>query len=135
MFEKIDYASLNGRQQENYNFQKIAGRLADYGYNCIRLNDDWQGADFLAVHVNGSDILRVQVKGRLAIDKKYHGKDIQIAFMHGDDCYVFPHDDFVRNTIDRGAMDESSQLWAERGSRSWPKPPAWALNQLEKYRI
>lgn len=134
-FQKVDYAKLNARQQENYNFQKIAGRLAEYGYNCIRLNDDWQGADFLAVHVDGSEVLRVQVKGRLAINKKYLGKNIHIAFMHDHDCYVFPHDLFVQDTIERGALNEDSRLWAEKGSRSWPKMPAWAVERLAAYRL
>ena len=46
MFAKIDYSKLNARQQENYNFQKVSGVLADYGYTCIKLSDDWNGADF-----------------------------------------------------------------------------------------
>jgi len=28
---------------------KVAAALADYGYNSMRLNDDWQGADFIAI--------------------------------------------------------------------------------------
>ena len=77
----IKYSDLNSRQKENYNFQKVAGELADYGYNCLRLNDDWQGADFLAVHINGDDVLKVQLKGRFTIDDKYLGKNIFIAFL------------------------------------------------------
>jgi hypothetical protein len=56
MFHRVEYQHLNSRQQENYNFQKVPGRLADYGFNCLRLNDDWQGADFLAVHVSGASL-------------------------------------------------------------------------------
>ena len=55
----IDPKKLLPRQKENYNFQKMAGLLADYGFNCIRLTDDWKGADFLAVHINGKTLLRV----------------------------------------------------------------------------
>jgi len=43
---KIDYRKLNSRQKENYNFQKVSGILADYGFATIRLSDDWNGADF-----------------------------------------------------------------------------------------
>ena len=50
---KINYDDLNPRQQEAYNFQKAASVLADYGFNCIKLADDWQGADFLAYHNDG----------------------------------------------------------------------------------
>jgi hypothetical protein len=39
----IQYAALNSRQREIFNFQKIAAILADYGFNCIKLADDWQG--------------------------------------------------------------------------------------------
>lgn len=36
-FQRVEYEYLNSRQQENFNFQKIAGHLADFGFNCIRL--------------------------------------------------------------------------------------------------
>lgn len=52
----INYKQLNSRQKERYNFQKIAALLADYGYACIKLDDDWQSADFLAQHTEGSFI-------------------------------------------------------------------------------
>ena len=48
-FNKISYVKLNAKQKENYNYHKVAATLADYGYNSMRLNDDWQGADFIAV--------------------------------------------------------------------------------------
>ena len=42
---RISYDELTSKQKEIYNFQKVAGILADFGFNCIKLNDDWQGAD------------------------------------------------------------------------------------------
>lgn len=51
--ERIDYAKLNARQKENFNFQKISAVLADYGFVAMRLSDDWQGADFIALHIDG----------------------------------------------------------------------------------
>ena len=54
---RIDYDSLNGKQKEIYNFQKSAAVLADYGFNCIKLADDWQGADFLAYHKDRDETL------------------------------------------------------------------------------
>ena len=56
-FKKILYSKLNARQQENYNYQKASAILADYGFNTLRLSDDWQGADFIAIHINGKDFL------------------------------------------------------------------------------
>ena len=47
--EKINYNDLNSKQKENYNYHKVASALADYGYDSMRLNNDWQGADFIAV--------------------------------------------------------------------------------------
>ena len=53
MFQPVAYGDLNSRQKENYNFQKVAARMADFGFNCLRLTDDWQGADFIACHIDG----------------------------------------------------------------------------------
>ena len=89
VFNRVVYSDLNSRQQENYNFQKVAGELADYGFNCLRLTDDWQGADFIACHVDGDTFLKVQLKGRLTIDLKYREKDVYVAFLDNGDCYVY----------------------------------------------
>ena len=99
--QPIRYAELNAKQKEIYNFQKIAADLADYGFNCIKLQDDWQGADFLAYHKDGSQTLRVQLKGRVTIDKKYLGRDLHIAFPFRDGSrrvwYLVPHDELVEH--------------------------------------
>ncbi len=137
MFDRVSYNSLNSRQKENYNFAKIAARLADYGYNCMRLSDDWQGADFIAIQVDNETFLRVQIKGRLAINKKYCDKDIFIAFLSGDDCFVYPHDKFLNYTKKRGSLGArgSTRLWDNQGIRTWRKPPLWALEWLADYKI
>ena len=70
---KINYDELNSRQKEIYNFQKVASQLADYGFNCIKLSDDWQGADFLAYHKDGDQTLKVQLKSGMGIYTKYVG--------------------------------------------------------------
>ena len=44
---------------------KVAGALAEYGYNSMRLNDDWQGADFIAIKNN--EMLKIQL---IIIQKK-----------------------------------------------------------------
>jgi hypothetical protein len=69
MFKKIKYSLLNARQKENYNFQKVSSVLADYGYTCIRLSDDWNGADFIATHTSKNEILRIQLKARFTNPK------------------------------------------------------------------
>ncbi len=135
MFRPVAYEALNSRQKENHNFQKVAARLADYGYNCLRLTDDWQGADFIACHVDGETILKVQLKGRLTIDKKYLGKSIHIAFFHGQDCYIYDHDAFVVHLEQNGLIGADSVTWHLAGGRSWPSPPSWAIKLLSEYRI
>lgn len=52
-FAPVPYSQLNARQRENFNLHKVAARLADYGFHSLRLTDDWQGADFIACHIDG----------------------------------------------------------------------------------
>ena len=134
MFQPIKYNELNARQKENYNFHKIAGLLADYGYNCLRLNDDWQGADLIAVHVDGEIFLRIQVKGRFVLEKKYERRNIHIAFLAGNDCYVYPHDEVLGHVLDRGEINETSS-WRNNGLYSWPSLPKWASEILSAYKV
>jgi hypothetical protein len=94
-FKKVDYDDLKAKQKELFNFQKIAATLADYGFNCIKLADDWQGADFLAYHIDGTTTLKVQLKSRVTIDQKYLGKGLWIAFPHGGFWYLIEHDCLV----------------------------------------
>lgn len=88
---KIEYRDLNSRQQESYNFHKVAALMADCGYSCMKLSDDYNGADFLAMHIGGQ-ILKVQLKGRLTCDEKYRGKDLYVAFPFEGSWYLYPHD-------------------------------------------
>lgn len=105
---KIKYEELNARQKENYNYHKVASRLADYGYDCMRLNNDWQGADFIAVHNDGEKMIKVQLKARFTVAKKYIGKDIWIAFTEKGVVYMYDHDLIVKNLTD-----------TTRNSKSW----------------
>lgn len=63
--------------------------------NCIKLADDWQGADFLAYHKDGETTLRVQLKGRTTIDRKYIGKSLHIAFPIAGEWHIIDHDQLV----------------------------------------
>ena len=135
-FEPIRYAELNPRQKENHNFHKIAARLADYGFNCMRLTDDWQGADFIACHIDGETFLKVQLKGRMFIDRKYQGKDIQIAFVHGDAAYyLYDHDRLVEYVEVNGHIREGNASWHKKGIQHWATLPAWAIDFLNDFKI
>jgi hypothetical protein len=134
MLMQIKYENLNSRQRENYNFHKVAARLADYGYNCLRLSDDWQGADFIACHISGRDFLKVQLKGRLTIDKKYLDKSIHIAFPNNDQWYVYPHDEVVKKILNLGKVD-ATKSWNEYGSYTWPSIPKRISHLIDEYRV
>ena len=113
--KRINYDKLNARQKENYNYHKVASALADYGYDCMRLNNDWQGADFIAV--KGDDMLKVQLKARFTLDKKYLGKDIFIAFREDENIFLFDHDEAVEmwkhKLVNRKAWTEGG-IWHQK---------------------
>lgn len=134
--KKVKYSDLNDKQKENYNFQKIAAILAEYGYSCMWLNDDWQGADFIANHIDGVEFLRVQLKGRLSIYEKYIGKDIHVAFRHNDKTYLYPHDVMMNFIFRVSPNTKNSKSWAEKGGFSWPNPmPKWLEQELVKFQL
>lgn len=133
-FTPIDYQQLNARQKENFNFQKIAAKLADYGFNCLWLNDDWQGADFIACHIDGHHFLKIQLKGRLTLDKKYNGKDIYIAFKCEDSWYLYPHDQLQSELLNIGLM-QGSRSWEQTGCYSWASLPKVIQQQIKQYEL
>lgn len=134
MFKKIQYNHLNAKQKENYNFHKIASVLADYGYNCMWLNDDWQGADFIASHIDGSTFLKVQLKGRLTLDKKYEGKQIHVAFRQGEQWFIYPHDEILSSIQTMGLISHTTS-WQEKGLYSWKTLPPHIQEVLAPYKI
>jgi hypothetical protein len=127
-FQYISYEGLNPRQKENFNFQKVSAVLADYGFVTIRLSDDWQGADFIACHIDGETFLKVQLKGRLTVDTKYKNKGIWICFNDQGVWYLFPHDEFLRWALENltiGSTEgwEYPDEWERvKGRYSWPSP-------------
>jgi hypothetical protein len=136
MMEKISYNHLNAKQKETFNFQKVSAILADYGFATIKLNDDWQGADFIAQHIDGDTYLKVQLKGRLTFDKKYFGKDLHICFPYRNTWYLFPHDEmlnaFLKEFSDKMAISSS---WTNHGSYSWNSLSKRILEILNNYQL
>jgi hypothetical protein len=118
----IRYKDLNARQKENYNFLKFSAILADFGFVTMRVSADWEGADFIAQHNDGTIFLKVQLKGRLTLSKKYMDKDIYIAFRDGngaDACwYLFPHDEVLARVLAERTMGDT-ECWREKGSFSF----------------
>ena len=127
---KVSYGNLNSKQKEIYNFQKVAGLLADYGFNCIKLADDWQGADFLAYHKDGSDTLKVQLKSRVTIDKKYTNKAVFVAFPISESWYLIEHDVLV-DLIGENTSWLTTESWLNDGNYSSAKPSKKLIAALE----
>ncbi len=114
-FNRIKYAELNAKQQENYNFQKVSGLLADYGFTTIRLTDDWEGADFIGIHKDGGTVLKVQLKGRFTISKKYIGKDVFVCFPDNHQgFYLYPHDKVMAELLDISNITKTDS-WKDKG--------------------
>ena len=138
MYKKIRYSELNSRQQESHNFHKVAARLADNGFNCVHLTDDWQGADAIAIHTDGETYLKIQLKGRCTINRKYQGKSILIAFVCDDTVYLYDHDSFIQHIRENRPNTLASASWRDQGEFSWPNrpnPPKWIFEFIEANRI
>lgn len=131
---KIQYDDLNAKQKENYNLLKLGSVLSDYGFDLLRLNDDWQGADCIANHIDGSTYLKIQLKGRLTIDKKYLDKDIYIAFRSVSEWYMYPHDDFV-DYLHKQNIAIDSKSWVDNGHYSWPTLSNTLKAYLSKFKL
>ena len=129
MLQRIDPKKLNGKQKEIYNFQKSAALLADYGFNCIKLVDDWKGADFLAHHFDGKTTLKVQLKARLTIDKKYQDQDLWINFPSGGTWYLVPHDKLVE-LVGEATNWLNTTSWQGNGLYSSANPSPRLLQHL-----
>ncbi len=133
-FQKVSYQSLNARQKELFNFQKLAATLADYGFNCIKLSDDWQGADFLAYHVKDTKTLKVQLKARITIQDKYRHKDIWIAFPHKGYWYLIEHDLLIEKVKKHTDWIES-RSWIDFGGFSSASINSSLLDSLAENRL
>ena len=118
-FSKIKYTDLNPRQQEKHNYHKLSAILADYGFDTMWLTDDWKGADFIAQHIDGQMMLKVQLKGRLTFSKKYSNKSLYIAFYSAGDWYFYPHDELLERIIAETNIAQTLS-WTDGGMYSFP---------------
>ena len=132
---RIRYADLNARQKENYNFQKVSAVLADFGFVTLRLSDDWQGADFIAQHIDGETFLKVQLKGRLTFEKKYQGKNLYVAFEHAGSWYLYPHDVLLEEMLTKTNTITGTSSWERLGGYSFNGLSRGIAEMLEPYKI
>ena len=130
-FKKIDYLELNPKAKENYNFHQMAAILSNYGYNCIWLNDDWNGADCIAMHIDGVSDIKIQLKGNISFDKKYCGKNLYIAFFEDKQLFIYPHDIVLSQVEDL----ISDKKWLRQGSYFQTKITKRFKEIIEPYKI
>ena len=138
MFNLVSYGNLTSRQKENFNFQEVSALLAQFGFMTIRLSSDWESADFIAQHIDGT-FLKVQLKGSFAIDKKYEGKDLYVCF---PDCpfpnrktwYLCPHDKLVSEALEVTNI-RNTDSWTVNGLYRAAKPPALLNPFLEMFSL
>jgi hypothetical protein len=131
VLEKIEYDNLNSKQKEIYNFQKIAAVLAEYGFNCMKLSDDWQAADFIAYHKDGNETLKIQMKARLSIDKKYLGKGLFVTFPSKGAWYMIQHDKLVQ-FVGEKTNCLNTDSWTQKGHYNSASPSGKLMELLKK---
>jgi hypothetical protein len=132
--EKIQYSALNARQRENFNYQKVAAELAEYGFVTHRLSDDWHGADFIAQHVDGETFLKVQLKSRLTLAKKYLGKNLYICFPYGKQWFLHPHDALADHLLGITGIGATSS-WTATGLYTMGTISKSTLEHLQRYAL
>lgn len=135
-FQKIKYSNLNAKQKEIYNFQKLSSILADYGFHCHKLSDDWNGADFIAQHFESKETIYVQLKSRITIDKKYDQSplDIWIAFPSDGNWYLLPHSELKKSILSIAPSWFERNSWQENGKVS-TKRSVKITQALDKWKL
>lgn len=136
--QRINYNDLTTKQKEIYDFHQVVAVLAGYGFNCIKLSDDWQGADFLAYHKDGARTLKVQLKGRVSIYRKYKDKDLYMCFPIQTKemrrtWYLVPYDELVQIARDTTPWLDS-ESW-RRGGYSSGNPLHAMVERLHLYAL
>lgn len=119
--EKLKYDDLSGKAKETWNFQKVSALLVEYGFATNWLNVDFESADFVAVHFNGNDIIKVQLKSRVTISKKYVGKDIYVCFPLANSFCLIQHEELIE-LVGKNTNWLNSSSWVNDGAYSSANP-------------
>ena len=128
----IKYHNLNAKEKEVFNFKsrRFAGRLR------VQLHQVGGRSCSLAYQPKESYTYKVQLKARLAIDKKYAGKDLHIAFRVETKSawYLAPHDELV-SIVGANSSWLESESWTKKGHYSSASPSAKLLTAIRGYAI
>ncbi len=117
--ERVKYEELTKEGKVIYNTQKLCSLLADYGYECHRISNEVDGADIIAYRnksninetLSGIDVLRIQVKSRLTIQKAYRKKDLYVSYPVEEGWYLVPHDEMIKKIVPKQWL--KSESWAK----------------------
>ena len=129
-FKQVNYNELNGKQQEAYNFHKSTAVLADYGFYCVKVIDDLKNADLIACRHDGT-LLKVQLKGRLTIQRDYLGKNLWMLFPVNKRWHLIPHDLLVR-IVSHHTPCLKNNAWNKKPFEChWKTPPERLRNAIK----
>jgi len=117
-FKRIEYKDLSAKLKETYNFQKLAGALADYGLTCLRVTEDWNGADVLLHCPRTLETSAVQLKGRFDVNKKYFNLGLLVAFREGNRWILFDHDRAADLLEKNDPTFANTSSWKDKGHYS-----------------
>jgi hypothetical protein len=111
-FKKVNYSDLSNVQKESYAFCKIQSAMAERGWlEFHRLNDDHNGADFVAFHIGGKTE-RFQQKARYTLSPKYFGLGIKVIVYDAksQQVYMYDHDDAYEFWLNEAGRDFGDEL-------------------------
>ena len=133
---RVEYDELNARQKNIFNFQKVSGLFADYGFNCIKLSDDWRGTDFLAFHSDEVITLKIRLQTSLAIDRRCMNKNLYLCFpvanAVGRTWYLIYHDELV-GIIGRVTSWSNMRSWHDEGKYCAETPSGEILDSISGF--
>jgi hypothetical protein len=69
----------------------------------------------IAQHIDGRTFIKVQLKSRPALAKKYQRKDLFIAYYDGATWYLYPHDDVLARLLAASGIGDTVS-WAQRAA-------------------
>jgi hypothetical protein len=117
---------------EVINRNTVVSLALKQGYNAFLPVYDG-GVDFILYRENDRHLLKVQLKARWTIERKYIGRDIWIAFPVGEDWYLMPHDQMLAAAETDGVTKTAS--WVENDAYSRRRLSAAVLAQCASYRF
>lgn len=112
---------LSGKAIELINTHELTAELMARGWAVyLPVYDD--GIDLIATQNDVTSVIRIQLKTRWTIERKYLGRPIDIAFKDDGVWFLVPHDEMVRAGEAEGYC---SQL-------SWTKDGGWSVKKMSQ---